>query len=307
MAPNNSKAMKNVELMTLSLMTEVEASLLALRNLFPLSSVGLVELCLQRASTKQHKDVPENLNVDWDSFRKIFEGISSDDVRKGVVEGSAADIDCQLLRLMCISDVPTDALSIVLHASSKPLFVPSKTLLGATPLHCACLEASAQVVAVLLAADPGCSVLLMKDSQGRLPLHNACMCGLDGEAPGIVQSLLESDVKKKSLHVKDSSGATPLMIACEFSSATIVDLLLNECIEADKMVDNDFKLENMSEDPLLHRALQGGHRRRNSGVVLKHIIESEVVKDKFLVRTGEVKFHCIMRSDTEQINPLFAH
>jgi ankyrin repeat protein len=159
------------------------------------------------------------------------------------------------------------------------------------------LESSAKVVELLLSADVDKVALMRQDANGRLPLHNACICGLDGEAPGVVKLLLDADNMKRSITVQDKGGATPLVLSCQFSSGTIVGYLLDASLEADGIEECHFKLADLSNDPLLHRALIREARSSSTGNVLKLIIESDIVKDNIFVqdRRGQIPLHHAVR------------
>ena len=65
-----------------------------------------------------------------------------------------------------------------------------------------------------------------KDSEGRTPLHTACLCG-QTKVVGIHIQNLKSVTNTNLLEMTDANGNTPLHLACVGGNITIVQVLVD--------------------------------------------------------------------------------
>jgi ankyrin repeat protein len=235
--------------------------------------------------------------IDWDRFLVMFQSLETT-MRVAAAELSLNPWGCHLLHIVCICWAPPDVVQVLLSVSTLPLTKKCGMAMEATPLHLACFfGCKAATVSQLLQADTDREALRMKDSQGRIPLHLACQNkGTEKESAKTVHLLLESDASKKSFAMIDRIGETPLQLACQLASKTVIEQLLEAALEADRIKENSFSMDDIPKQLPLHRAF---HRKEKSPANVVHLLSTGPARANLTTkdRRGQVPFHIACEND----------
>jgi Ankyrin repeats (3 copies) len=207
---------------------------------------------IRKYSRRRGSAASDNV-IDWDNFLDLLE---RDDRRQELARIRLDPMDVYLLHAACALAAPADVMEAILKVSPPCAFGHACGFgLGATPLHLAChFRCPSSSVILLLAAD--CQPLHVADACGRLPLHVACLRGKAVDSAEVVRLLIGADPDLATLGARDSHGSTPLQLASQFARSEVVEAILSAYLEADSSGHGVATVAEVRKQLPLHKALQ---------------------------------------------------
>lgn len=202
---------------------------------------------------KRRSSVLSDEVTDWDNFLDLLE---RDECRQELGGILLDPMDIYLLHAACSSGAPPNVMEALLKQSPPCVLEHVGGLgLGATPLHLACFfRCPSSSIKLLLTAD--CKPLHVTDACGRLPLHVACLQGKAVDSAEVVRLLIGADPELATLGARDSHGSTPLQLASQFARSEVVEAILSAYLEADRSGHKLATVAEVRKQLPLHKALQ---------------------------------------------------